>query len=101
MVTEQDIRRMASEELANKFNRLLDNGKNVLIRVNYIGEHKDVYVLQDSSGNYVIKSGELPIRCTDVYMTAYDYTVRLNADIGNVHAIYHTMVTEDVQLITY
>lgn len=100
MLTEDDICRMASEELANKFNRLMDEGKYVLMKVAYLDWYNSVYISKDEHG-YVVKSGELPIRATDVYMTAYSYTVRLNVDIGNTHVVLHTMPTKDVQLTTY
>ena len=100
MLTEDDICRLASEELANKFNRLMDEGKHVLMKVAYLDWYNNVYISKDDYG-YVVKSGELPIRATDVYMTAYSYTVRLNVDIGNTHVVLHTMPTRDVQLTTY
>ena len=100
MLTEDDICRMASEELANKFNRLMDEGKHVLMKVSYLDWYNNVYISKDDYG-YVVKSGEHPIRATEVYMTAYSYTVRLNVDIGNTHVVLHTMPTQDVQLTTY
>ena len=99
MQTEQDIRRMASEELANKFNKMLDDGHDVVILVNVFNDVKQVLIMQDSTGShYLIKSGVLTIECTDVYMTACECTVTLRCDVGRTNVIYHTMVTEDVQL---
>lgn len=99
MLTEQDIRRMASEELANKFNRLLDNGKNVAIRVNLFGNTSSVLVIQyPATSHYLIKSGMLTVECTDVYMTADDYTVAFRCDVGRMNVIHQTMTTEDVQM---
>ena len=99
MLTEQDIRRMASEELANKFNKMLDDGNNVAILIDVFSEVRQVLIVQDSTGShYLIKSGVLTIECTDVYMTACECTVTLRCDVGRTNVIYHTMVTEDVQI---
>ena len=98
MLTEQDINKMASEELANQFNKMLADGKNVFIHVNRWEEVRRISVRHYEEGDYCITSGDLHVWLTDVYMIAQNTSVRLIGECDNTRPISTTFLTNEITL---
>lgn len=89
---------MASEELANQFNKILDDGKDVFVVINNDIDVKRINVSQYDDGEYCMTSGALAVWLSDVYMTAKDRTVTLVGCVGNTRAVSRTFRTEQIIL---
>lgn len=99
--TEAELNQMASEYLADWFNKNLSDGNDLLIRirVDYTDSLKYIYVRHDPyDDGFNVFSGFMTVDFDRVEMSSYRDTVTLRCYVGDRLIACNTMTTQDVDI---